>query len=246
MVLEPTLPSENRQTLDSNVQGNGSSGRPPNDWVTNKVDLTMVLTPEIDATAQDRPRSRAGIPRVRLNEASVCFPHYLLKLPEFAKETRSPIVDFLGIFANHWVLVGLDIPDAVWKCTSFGAGHFLLFETPFGKLDLVREKNAACHRVYKLELGLNGPQIILAFAVRQRFYNLDAEKIVRVAFETFIAVCGDFLLPIDLANWRSLIMRVESSVRRDMVQAEGISILNICQVQGIPRVGSNQLGFNFW
>lgn len=57
--------------------------------------------------------------------------------------------------------VGLDIPETVGQCTTGRASDLLLTPAPFGKLDLVREENAARHDMDKTEFGVDSPQSLL-------------------------------------------------------------------------------------
>ena len=56
------------------------------------------------------------------------------------------------------MLVLLNVPDTVWKGPTLSAGDFLLLETPFRELNLVREKRAASHSMDEPKFRLNGPQ----------------------------------------------------------------------------------------
>ena len=51
VVTVAALPAKNGDTLDSNVESNERAGAPPDHWVTQKVDLTVVLAPEINTAA---------------------------------------------------------------------------------------------------------------------------------------------------------------------------------------------------
>lgn len=64
VIAVTTLPSEDGNGLDGNVKPDECSGTPPNDWVSNEIDLSIVLAPEVDTPTEDRPRRRARIPSV--------------------------------------------------------------------------------------------------------------------------------------------------------------------------------------
>ena len=51
VVAVAALPAKDCDTLDSNVESNERARAPPNHWVTQKVDLTVVLAPEVDTAA---------------------------------------------------------------------------------------------------------------------------------------------------------------------------------------------------
>lgn len=55
VVIAAPLPSEERETFEGNVDGNGRSASPPDQRVADEIDLTMILAPEVDATLEDRP-----------------------------------------------------------------------------------------------------------------------------------------------------------------------------------------------
>ena len=55
MVVATPLPTKNSQSLDENVETNSRSRCPPNNGITNEIDLTMVFAPKVDATAKDGP-----------------------------------------------------------------------------------------------------------------------------------------------------------------------------------------------
>src|SRR5882757_8850203 len=118
VVLESSLPAENCDALENNEDSNGQGGGPPNNWVSNEVNLAIVFTPEVDTASEDRPRGWSRIPSVRLNKTSIGVPHDLLQLPEFSKEARVLVVDFLGGLTKLWMLILFNIPDAVGKSAS--------------------------------------------------------------------------------------------------------------------------------
>ena len=126
IVLESPLPSQDSKTLERNKYANRQGRAPPDNRVANKVDLTMVFAPEVDATLEDGPGRRSGVPRVRLDEAGVGAPHNLLQLPEFPEETGISVVYFFCGLAEKRVLVLLDVPHAVGEGSTFGACDFLL------------------------------------------------------------------------------------------------------------------------
>ena len=51
VVLETTLPSEDREAFEDNKDYNGQGRAPPDDRVTDEIDLAVVLTPEVDTTS---------------------------------------------------------------------------------------------------------------------------------------------------------------------------------------------------
>jgi len=76
------------------------------------------------------------------DEISVGDPHNLIQFPEFGKEARYAVIDFLGAGRDHGMRIGLDIPvcqsssyeenipDGIWKSAATSTGHFLLAKTP--------------------------------------------------------------------------------------------------------------------
>lgn len=239
VILESALPSQNSETLDGDVQHNSQSRAPPNDRVTDEVNLTVVLAPEVDTTTKDRPRLRARVPSVRLDQAGVCGPHDLLEFPELTEEARVAVVDLFGVGLQLRVLVALNIPHAVGKSCSLGAGDFLLFETPVWELDLVGEENTASHDVDKLELGLNGTDALLCcFTIGQRLDNLDLEKVVGVTFESFVTISRNLVLPVGVSYGRAVVVGVNAAGGSDMVETNDGSIFHVARVNSVPGHGS--------
>lgn len=137
VVVEAALPSEDSQTFEDDIEKDGNSRRPPDKRVANEIDLTVILAPEVDATAQDGPGWGARIPSVRLDKTGIGVPHDLLQFPELTKETWIAIVDLFCSCAKLRMLVLLNIPDAIGKSTALRACYFLLLRCPIWKLDFV-------------------------------------------------------------------------------------------------------------
>ena len=55
VVIATSLPAEDGNTLEQGPDSNGDGGRPPYDRVSEEVYLGVVLTPEVDTSAEDRP-----------------------------------------------------------------------------------------------------------------------------------------------------------------------------------------------
>jgi len=55
VITTATLPSQDCKALECNVECDGGSAGPPDKRVSNEVDLTVVFTPEVDASLQYRP-----------------------------------------------------------------------------------------------------------------------------------------------------------------------------------------------
>lgn len=55
VVLVSTLPSQNSQCLESQVHNNRDGRGPPDQRITDQVDLTVVLAPEVDTATKDWP-----------------------------------------------------------------------------------------------------------------------------------------------------------------------------------------------
>lgn len=228
VVSKVALPAEDGNTLDENVGDDGSRRRIPDHRVADQVDLTVVLTPEVDTTAQDGPRLGARVPSVRLDQASVGSPHDLLELPELAKEARTDVVGLLCVGSKRRVLVILNIPETVGQSTALGAGDFLLLRGPVGQLHLVREENTACHDVDQTELGLNCSDTVLGkLANGLLLDDLDAEQIVGVTREAFVTVGRNLVLPFCFRHRRANIVGVKTSVRGNVVETDHITILDV-------------------
>src|SRR5580658_645656 len=125
------------------------------------------------------------------------------------------------------MLVLFNVPNAVRKSSSLSASDFLLFRSPLGELDLVREQYAASHDVNKFELGLNGPNTILGLLpIGHLLDDLNTEVVISIALKTLVSVCRNLILPIGLGDRRSNIMRMEASVGGYVVKLDGISVLD--------------------
>jgi hypothetical protein len=59
IVAEPTLPAQNREALDDEVQTNDCGGAPPDGRVTDEVDLPVVFAPKVDTATERWPGRRA-------------------------------------------------------------------------------------------------------------------------------------------------------------------------------------------
>ena len=228
VVAAATLPSEHGNSLEEHVDHDGKGTGIPDHGVTNKVDLTVVLAPEVDTTAKDGPRGGTGIPSMRFDQASIRFPHDALELPELAEETGLFVVDLFRIGTELRMLVVLDIPNAVGQSTTLGACDFLLLRSPIRKLDLVRKEHAAGHDMDKSELGLDCSKPLLGKSTRRLLLdNFDAEQIIGIASKAFIAVGGNLILPLSLRNRWSDIVRVEASVGLQMVHSDHVTVLDV-------------------
>ena len=92
VVPKSSLPPENSKTLENRKQSNSQGRAPPDNGVTDEVDLAMILAPEVDTSFQDWPGRWARVPGVRLNKTGVRVPHDFLKFPEFPEETGVAVV----------------------------------------------------------------------------------------------------------------------------------------------------------
>lgn len=222
-----TLPAEYCERLKGEVDGNGSGRGPPNYRVADEVDLTIIFTPKVDSTLQDRPARGTRVPSVRFDETGIGAPHDLIQFPELAKEARITVVDPLNIIAELGVFILFDVPNTVGERSALRAGDFLLFVTPFGKLDLVGKEEAAGHCVNELELGLDSAEPLLCFgAIREVLNDLEPEDVVRVTLEIFVSIRRNFILPFGLTNRWPDIMRMQAFISRSMVKSNQSSILD--------------------
>lgn len=236
VIATATLPSQNGETLECDVETDRSGAGPPDERISDEVDLAVVFTPEVDTSPEDWPGWRAGVPGVRFDETGVGSPHDPLQLPELAKEAWVAVIDLLGVFTKFRVNVGFNIPDAVGEGTAFGTGDFLLLETPVWKLDLVREESASGHDVDQSELGLNSAKALFGLlTVRHLLDNLNTEKIVGVSLETCVTICGDLILPVGFGDWWTDIMRVNAAVGVDVVKTNDTAINDPLRVVVVPR-----------
>lgn len=227
VVFIATLPAENCERLESEVDGNGSGRGPPNYRIADEVDLTIIFTPKVDSTLQDRPARGTGVPSVRFDETGISAPHDLVQFPELAKEAGVAVVDPLDIAAELGVLVLLDVPNTVGERSALRAGYLLLFVTPVRKLDLVGKEEAAGHGVDELELCLDSAESLLCFgAIRKVLDDLDPEDVVCVTLEIFVSIRRNFILPVGLTNRWPDIMRMQTFISRGMVESNQSSILD--------------------
>lgn len=240
VIVAAALPAENGDALEKDVDNHGSSSAPPDDGVTQQVNLAVMPAPEVDTAAKDRPSLGARIPGMGLDEAGIGLPHDLLKLPELAKEAGVAIVDLFSVGSELGVVVRLDIPKTVGKGTALGAGNFLLFRGPIRKFNLMGEKNTARHDVHQLELGVNGTKTFLSnAALRLLLDNLDTEKVIGVSVKALITISGNLVLPVSLSNGGTNIMRMETTVGWQMIETENHAVLNIRKFgEVVPRASS--------
>lgn len=126
VVFVVALPAEDSNALEDGVDNNGKSRAPPDDGVADEVDLAALLAPKVDSALQQRPRVRARVPGVRLDQTGVGLPHDSVKLDKLAQEARVAVVDPLGGFVQLRVLVGLNVPQAVWQGSTTRACDLLL------------------------------------------------------------------------------------------------------------------------
>lgn len=240
VIATASLPSENSNALEQDPDDDGDGGCPPDDRVTKEVDLSVVLTPEVDTALEKRPRLGSRLPGVRVSQASVGLPHDLVQLPELAEETRVSVIDLFGILSELRVLVVLDIPQAVGHATLAGACNFLLLRRPIGKLDLVGEESATSHDVNEAKLGLNGANTLLGNgALGLLLDNLNTEEIVGITIESLITIGGNLVLPLSLADRGTNIVRVKTAVGRLVVQSDGSAVLEVRKLtEVVPGLGS--------
>ena len=197
VVITVPLPPQHRERLEGDVQPYGRCACPPDERVAVQVYLPIIFAPEIDAAAEDGPGRRSGVPGVTLHEPGIGRPHHSLQLPEFAEEARVAVIHFLRRVLQLGVDIALDVPDRIRQCPAAGAGHFLLFKPPVRQFDFVGEQDATGHDVHELEFRLDGAESFFRFfAVGHRFHDFDAVEVVGVTLEAFIAVGGDFVLPV--------------------------------------------------
>jgi len=203
------LPAKHGENFEQDIGDDCKCRRPPDDWVAEKINLTVVLAPEVDASSKDRPGGGARIPGVRLNETRVSLPHDFLEFPELAKEARATVIDLLDVFTELRMVVLLDVPDAVRQGAAFCAGDFLLLETPVWQFDFVRKQDTARHDMDEFELCLNGSESLLGrLTVRHGLDDLHSEHIVSITFEALVTISGNLLLPVCFGDWGPLVVRV--------------------------------------
>lgn len=240
VVVVAALPSENSNALEDDPDRNGNAGRPPDNGVSEEVDLSVLASPEVDTSAEDGPRLRARVPGMGVSEASVGPPHDLVKLPELAKEARSSVVDLLNIALQLRVSVALDVPQAVRESTTASASHLLLLGSPIGELDLVGEENTASHDMDETELGLNGSEAGLGESTLGLLLdNLDTEEIVGITIETLIAIGRDLVLPVGLGDRGTDIVGVKAAMGRAVVESENSTVLDVLWLgKSVPGIGT--------
>lgn len=225
IVIAASLPSQNGNDLEQSPKDNSNGRGPPNHRIADEVDLGVVLAPEVDSTSQDRPCLGTRIPCVRFGQASIRCPHDSVKLEELAQETRVTVVDLFGGIAELRMLVVLNVPQAVGHTAATSTSDLLLLRGPLRELDFVREQHTARHDVNKAEFSLNRSQSFLGDTTeRLLLYNFNAEQIIGIAFKALISVSGDLLLPIDVRDRGSHIVRVKTAMGRLVEQTDQVSI----------------------
>lgn len=110
-----TLGTKHEESSYGRVRKHCSGAKPPDDRVTQEVDLAVVLYPEVlenyklnhvqtkmrvyahDAAAETGPCIGTRVVRVAVSEAGVGGPHDLLQLPELREEAGQLVVDLRRI-----------------------------------------------------------------------------------------------------------------------------------------------------
>lgn len=243
MPIIPTtpLPPQHRQPLERHIGHHRGRGAPPDQGISNQINLSMILPPEINPPTQYGPRSGARVPRVTLHQPGIRRPHDTLQFPELREEAEAGVVHFLRLpFAELRVRVPLHVPHAVGQRRAARARDFLLFEAPFGKFDFVREEDAAGHEVHKFEFRLDGADASAGEGGGgEGGDDLYPEEVVRIAFETIVAVGRDFVLPVGFGERRADVVGVQAAVGRDVVEADDGAIMEERgRGQGVPGQGA--------
>lgn len=253
VVATASLPAKNRNTLEEKVNANGHRRGPPNEGVSEEVNLTVVFTPEVDTAEHSGPRRRARVPGMRLSQAGVGLPHHLLKFPELTKKSGVTVVDLLGVLRQHGVRIGFDVPHTVGQSTTPRTSNFLLVISPLGQLHLVGEQDAASHDVDQAELRLNSPKALLRLiTVGHGLDDFNSEEVIGVTSKAVVTISGDLELPVNISDRRPLIVRVDSSARDQMVQPDNGAVFDVIRGDVIPgkrtlhfAVGTQGLGLVF-
>jgi hypothetical protein len=126
-ILVASLVAKDEKTSNDDVRKYGDGRKPPNERISNEVNLTMILNPavtkptvsnskhvssvkrmgmkrktnaQVDPSSKRRPRMRARVVGVSIGQTGVRLPHDALELEELGEESRSTVVDLLRVGGN--------------------------------------------------------------------------------------------------------------------------------------------------
>ncbi len=121
VILVTPLPAENAETFDQEIDCNGKCRCPPYRRISDQVNLTVVLapeissvqkgeSPEIDTTSQPWPVTRTRIPGVTLHKTCVCSPHDLVQFPKLRQKSWNTIIYSLCIRRGGGMAIRFNVP----------------------------------------------------------------------------------------------------------------------------------------
>lgn len=133
------------------------------------------------------------------------------------------------------MLSGFDEPDRVWLHRLLVTRYLLLFKGPVRQLDFVREQITPCHRMPQSEVRPEGSQALRRLAVTLvALVDLHNPVVVRITRVVRHAIARYLLLEVDIRDRRTLVMRVQVLVRRDVLQLDLHARLDVREGLGLP------------
>ena len=130
--------------------------------------------------------------------------------------------------------VGFDDPQRVGFDGVLVASDLLLLETPRGKLDLVREEIAPSQCMPKPEHRAQSPETLGRLRVTPvASLDLHDPVVVRVPRKIRHTVRRHLVLEIDLGDWGTEVVRVETLLGRKMAKLDARAVFDV--VQAVKR-----------
>lgn len=200
-VVVSALESQQIDGLPQEEDTNREGSQPPDGSVTEKIDLSVILNPEVDTSLEEGPGLRSRLPGMGISKSLVDSPHDLVQLEELGQERGGSVRGSVSGIHESGVGVRLNVPDGVGKSSRLGASYLLLLKGPLGELDRVREQSTTSDGVDKSELGVDGSNTVPRDTLLGLgLDNLDSEVIIGITIETGVTVGGNLVLVVSLRH----------------------------------------------
>ena len=93
-----SLDPQDQQSFREQIEEDSGGGEPPDERVSDEIDLSMILSPKVHPTLQDRPRARPRAVRVVLDQGFIGLPHDRLEFPELSPEAWPMVINLDRVF----------------------------------------------------------------------------------------------------------------------------------------------------
>ena len=129
--------------------------------------------------------------------------------------------------------VRLNHPRSLSDHSTAHTGHFLLFKSPFGELDLVREEITVHVDMNEFELGSQGMQRSARLWIRSiPIHNLHSPFVIGISLKILVTVSTDFEMILVLGHGRFLVVRVETFRSLGMQKTDIVAMFDIFECLG--------------